>query len=156
MVARENLVHFLQENGVHFETIRHPPAYTAQEIAAAEHVPGRFLAKVVMVVADGRLVMTVLPATHRLDLGKLKEALKANEVRLAREEEFIGLFPDCEVGAMSPFGNLYGVPTYVDKSLAEDPEIYFLAGTHQESIKISSADYARLAQPILADFAVHA
>ena len=156
MVARENLVHFLQENGVHFETIRHAPAYTAQEVAAAEHVSGKFLAKVVMVVADGRLVMTVLPATHRLDLDKLKEALKASEARLAREDEFNDVFFDCAVGAMPPFGCLYGIPTYADRSLAEDPELHFLAGSHDESMKISYADYARLAQPILADFAVHA
>lgn len=154
--CKENLVRYFQDNGVKYEVIHHPPAYTAQQIAAAEHVPGKFLAKVVMVMADGQMTMMVLPASFRVNFTKAAQILGAKEVRLAREDEFADVFPDCEVGAMPPFGNLYGVPVYVDNSLAEDPEFYFLSGTHQESMKVSYTDFHRLVQPVVADFTVHA
>ncbi|MBI3286871.1 MAG: YbaK/EbsC family protein, partial [Chloroflexi bacterium] len=128
-------------------------AYTAQEVAAAQHVPGKQVAKVVMVKAGKQLMMAVLPAPYRVDLKKLASALGAKSARLAREEEFEGIFPDCEVGAMPPFGNLYQLPVYVDASLTEDVEIVFQTGTHSDTMKIRYADYQRLAQPKVAEYA---
>lgn len=155
MAARERLEKYLREEGVAFETMSHPVAYTAQEVAAAQHTPGRQLAKVVLANADGELVMLVLPASYRIDFPKLKSALKAGKVRLAKEEEFAGTFTDCEVGAMPPFGHLYGLPVYVDESLAKVREMVFKAGTHSTSVRMKYADYERLAKPKIVPLAVH-
>jgi Ala-tRNA(Pro) deacylase len=155
MAAKKRLEKYLQEAGVWFATMTHPVAYTAQEVAAAQHVPGKQLAKVVLVDADGKLVMLVLPASYRVDFPKLKSALKAKKIRLAKEEQFGGAFTDCEVGAMPPFGNLYDLPVHVDSSLAEAPEIVFKVGSHTSSMKVKFADYKKLAKPEIADFAVH-
>ena len=155
MAARQRLERYLREGGAAFETMIHSVAYTAQEVAAAQHTPGKQLAKVVLVDADGQLVMLVLPASFRIDFPKLKSALKAKKIRLATEEQFAGTFTDCEVGAMPPFGSLYGVPVYVDESLPGASEIVFKAGTHTTSIKMKYADYQRLASPMVADFAAH-
>ena len=154
MAARQRLEKYLREEGVSFETMIHSVAYTAQEVAAAQHTPGGQLAKVVLADADGRLVMLVLPASCRVNFPKLKSVLDAKKVRLAREEEFAGTFTDCEVGAMPPFGNLYALPVYVDGSLAEVPEIVFKVGSHTTSMTITFADYERLAEPTVEDFAV--
>ena len=153
MNCKERLEAYLRDNKVPFQIIHHPLAYTAQEVAAAEHIPGKMLAKVVMVFADGKLAMLALPAPHRVDLSKAATVLKAKEVRLAHEEEFAAAFPDCEVGAMPPFGNLYDVPVYVDKTLTEDVDIVFNAGTHTDTISLRYADYERLVKPAVADFA---
>lgn len=155
MAAKQRLEKYLREEGVAFETISHPVAYTAQEVAAEQHTPGRQLAKVAMVDADGEMVMLVLPASYRIDFPKLRSALKAKKVRLAKEEEFAGIFTDCEVGAMPPFGNLYELPVYVDSSLSKADEVVFKAGTHTTSFKTKYADYERLAKPRIEDFAVH-
>jgi Ala-tRNA(Pro) deacylase len=154
MAARQMLEKYLREEGVSFDTMIHSVAYTAQEVAAAQHTPGGQLAKVVLADADGHLVMLVLPASCRVNFPKLKSVLGAEKVRLAREEEFAGTFTDCEVGAMPPFGNLYTLPVYVDDSLAEMPEIVFKAGSHTTSMMITFADYERLAEPTIADFSV--
>ena len=156
MNCKERLEAYLRENKVPFQVVHHPLAYTAQEVAAAEHVPGKMLAKVVMVFADGKLVMLALPAPYRVDVNKAAAALGAREVRLAHEEEFAAAFPDCEVGAMPPFGNLYDVPVYADKALAEDKEIVFQAGTHTDTVTMKYADFERLVKPKAADFAHHA
>ncbi len=113
------------------------------------------MAKVVMGHADTQVVMLVLPASSRIDFQKLKGALGGQAVRLAQEEEFSGLFPDCDTGAMPPFGNLYHVPVYVDRALTDDLEIVFQAGSHSDTIKIAYKDYLQLAQPAVADFAIH-
>jgi len=152
MTCRERLERYFREQGVKYQTTSHPEVYTAQEVAAVEHVPGMFMAKVVMVLVDGTITALVLPAPRRVDIPRLKAALGAKEARLAREEEFGHLFPDCEVGAMPPFGNLYGVPVVVDKSLTEDPQIVFNAGTHRETMSVAFADFQRLAQPKIAEF----
>jgi Ala-tRNA(Pro) deacylase len=144
---------FLEKEKVPYQREFHRTAYTAQEIAAEEHIPGKMVAKTVVIKTDDRFVLAILPASARTDLGRLKAAFEAKDVRLASELEFTGLFPDCEVGAMPPFGNLYGVPVYVDASLAEDDEIVFNAGTHQDTVRMKYADFARLAQPKLLDFA---
>lgn len=147
------LIDFLNQGKVRYEVIHHPEAFTAQELSAIEHVKGRQHAKVVMVKANGSQFMAVLPADHRVDLEKLNKTI-GKRAALAAEADFKSLFPDCAIGSMPPFGNLYNVATYVDKSLAEDDWIVFEAGTHTDAIKMSYADYARLANPNVADFAV--
>ena len=153
MACRERLEAYLRENGVPFEMQHHPRAITAQEVAAAEHVPGKMLAKVVMVSADGEMAMLSLPAPYHVDLEKAAKMLGAQEARLAEEEEFEGAFPDCEVGAMPPFGNLYGLPVYVEEALAEDETIFFRAGTHTDAMSVGYADFERLVEPTVGRFA---
>jgi Ala-tRNA(Pro) deacylase len=149
----EHLKEYLGKEGVAYTVDEHPARYTAQELAQIEHVSGRLIAKVVMVVADGKPVMVVVPGIVKVDLGVVREALGAEEVRLALEEEFGHLFPDCEVGAMPPFGNLYGVPVLVDAALARDPVILFNAGSHRRTMTMTYADYARLVMPATGAFA---
>jgi Ala-tRNA(Pro) deacylase len=155
MDCTERLEGYLREHGVSFEVVEHPRAFTAQQIAASEHVPGRMFAKVVMAQTDGALVMLVLPATAAVDTRKASEVTGGRPVRMAAERDFAPRFPDCEAGAMPPFGNLYDVPVYVDKSLAEDETIVFEAGTHTDTMSMKFADYQRLVEPKLAEFAHH-
>lgn len=152
-MAVQKLREFLDSNQVKYVTISHSVAYTAQEIAASAHIRGKELAKTVMVMLDGELAMAVLPASYQLDLDKLKDVAGAASVRLATEAEFKDKFPDCETGAMPPFGNLYGMKVFADETLAEDEEIAFNAGTHSELLKLAWADYARLVQPAMARLA---
>lgn len=144
---------YLISHGVGYELERHPPAYTAQEIAAVEHVPGRTFAKPVIVNADGRLIMTVLSANRLLDMDKVKAVLGSDDVRLAREEEFAPIFDDCERGAEPPFGNLYGIPVLVDEDLPPD-EMVFNAGSHTETMKVSTVEYLSLVHAEKADLAL--
>src|SRR5881275_125340 len=152
MEIPRQLIECLKENKVSYEVLHHPEAVTAQRIAQAEHVKGRHHAKVVMVKSGDRHLMMVLPADHQIDLEKVQNAI-GNPVSLDQEQEFKSLFPDCAIGAMPPFGNLYGVPTYVDKSLAEQDYIVFEAGTHTDAIKLSYLDYEKIAKPQVADLA---
>ncbi|MBN1381759.1 MAG: YbaK/EbsC family protein [Deltaproteobacteria bacterium] len=138
---------FLDDHGVKYISIRHSRAYTAQEIAESAHLPGKELAKTVMIKIDGKMAMAVLPATERVDLDLLRALTAAENVQLAEENEFRNLFPECEVGAMPPFGNLYDMAVYVEKSLAEDEEICFNAGSHTELIRMFYRDYERLVKP---------
>src|SRR5258706_6453319 len=147
------LIDFLNENKVRYEILHHPEAFTEQELAAIEHIKGRNHAKVVIVKANGEQLMVVLPTDHRVDLEKV-EKITGKRTALATEADFQSLFPDCAVGTMPPFGNLYNVKTYVDQSLAQDSFIVFEAGTHTDAIRMGYADYARLAQPTTADIAV--
>jgi Ala-tRNA(Pro) deacylase len=151
--CKDRLEDHLRENAVPFEVQHHPRVVTAQEVAATEHIPGDMLAKTVMVLADGEMVMLALPAPYQVDLEKAGEVLGAEEVRLAEEEEFENAFSDCEVGAMPPFGNLYGLPIYVEEALSEDETIFFRAGTHTETMSLRYADFERLVQPTVANFA---
>jgi len=153
MTCRAKLKVYLRKQRVPFAIHQHALAYTAQGVAAAEHLPNQIMAKVVVVVADGALAMLVLPAAYRVDLTKVAAALAARELYLADEHELANAFPDCEVGAMPPFGNLYAIPVYVDRRLTEDQTIVFQAGTHTETIGMLYADYARLARPTVIDFA---
>jgi len=153
MAIPRTLTEFLDKNKVRYEVIHHPEAFTAQELSAIEHVKGKQHAKVVMVKADGSQLMTVLPADHRVDLEKL-DKLTGRQTALASEADFKQLFPDCAVGTMPPFGHLYGIETYVDRSLTDNEMIVFEAGTHSDAVKMSYADFARLAQAKVADFAV--
>ena len=154
MECRYRLENYLRENQVPFEEQQHPRAVSAQEVAASEHVPGRMLAKTVMVLADGEMVMLTLPAPYQVDLEKAAAALGVDEARVDEEEEFEYSFPDCEVGAMPPFGNLYGVPVYVEKTLAEDETMVFRSGTHTETMSVSYSDFERLVEPTVAQFAL--
>ena len=132
----------------------HRTAYTAQEVAAEEHVPGKMVAKTVILKAGNTYSMAVIPASARLDLEALRVIIGDKEARLASEIEFTGLFADCDVGAMPPFGNLYGIPVYVDRALTRDEEIAFNAGTHQDTIHMKYLDFARLVQPQVGNFAL--
>ena len=149
----KRLIECLDENKVSYEILRHPEAITAQRIAEAEHVKGRRHAKVVMVKSGGQHLMVVLPAEHLIDHEKLAKIV-GQDVSFESEQEFESLFPDCAVGAMPPFGSLYGVPTYVDKSLAEEDYIVFEAGTHTEAIRLSYRDYEKIVKPQVKDLAI--
>ena len=146
------LKEFLETHNIKYVTISHSQAFTAQEIAATAHVPGRQLAKTVMVKIDGTMAMAVLPASHRVDFDQLKKATGAKRVELATEQEFKDLFPECEIGAMPPFGNLYGMQVFVAESLAEAEDIAFNAGSHTELIRISYKDFETHAKPKVTKF----
>ncbi len=152
MIASK-LKDFLNSRGVKYVTIEHSPAYTAPEVAASAHITGRDFAKTVIVEIGGDLAMVVLPANRKIVLSDLREMFDDRSVRLATEDEFIERFPDCELGAMPPFGNLYGLRVYVAHTLAREPEIAFNAGTHRDVIKMSFSDFAALADPVVLDFA---
>jgi len=143
----KRLMEFFDSNKKKYVVVKHSPAFTAQEVAASAHVPGKNMAKTVMIKADGDLKMVVLPSTHQVDFDQIREALGVKKVELASEEEFESLFPDCELGAMPPFGNLYDMETIVAESLTDDDEIAFNAGTHKELVKISYKDFEELARP---------
>ncbi|GHO97711.1 deacylase [Reticulibacter mediterranei] len=154
MKCQERLEQYLSDNHVMYQVQHHPQASTAQSIAECEHISGNKVAKSVIVLADKRPVILVLPASYRVDLDKVRTYLGTQDVRLAHEEEFRNSFPDCEVGAMPPFGNLYKLPLYVDRSLTKEETIVFPAGTHTETMSLKYADFERVAQPSLADFAL--
>jgi Ala-tRNA(Pro) deacylase len=151
----KKLREFLDTQAIKYVSIVHSMAYTAQEIAATSHIPGKELAKTVMVKLDGKMAMAVLPASYKVDFDLLKKASGANEVELAGEAEFKDMFPECEVGAMPPFGNLYGMEVFVAESLTEDEEIAFNAGSHTELIKLKYKDFDDLVQPTRLKFSEH-
>ena len=150
------LKNFLDSNNVKYQTISHSTAYTAQQIAATAHIPGKELAKTVMVKINKTMAMAVLPASYKVDFDLLKEVTGSKDVDLASEREFKDLFPECEIGAMPPFGNLYDMDVYVAESLLEDEEIAFNAGSHNELIKLAMNDYARLVKPKVLKFSAKA
>ena len=147
---------FLDDNQVRYLTIQHSPAFTIQEVAAQMHIHGWELAKTTILKADGKFVMAVLPAPCRVDLERMRSLAGAGSVALATEAEFRSLFPECELGAMPPCGNLYGLPVYVDGRLREDKSIVFNAGTHTEAIRMDYGDFERLVEPTVGSFAVRA
>ena len=149
------VIEFLDKSGVKYEVTEHPPAFTAQSMAAVEHEPGKYVAKPVIVKADGKYVMCVLSACYKIDLRALKSQLKAKKVELAEEKELTKIFPDCDVGAEPPFGNLYDLPTIMDKSLETDDHITFQGGTHEKAIRMSMADYRKLVAPKVLEFSYH-
>jgi Ala-tRNA(Pro) deacylase len=148
----KKLKEFLDQNKIKYISINHSSAYTAQEIAASAHIPGKDLAKTVIIKVDGKMAMAVLPASYKIDFELLKEMTGSEKVRLADENEFRDRFPGCEVGAMPPFGNLYGMEVFVARSLSGDEEIAFNAGSHTELIKLSYSDFERLVKPKIIDF----
>jgi Ala-tRNA(Pro) deacylase len=146
------LFKFLDENNIKYVTLKHSPAYTAQEVAASAHIPGKEIAKTVMVKLDEKMAMAVLPASETVNFSKLKKSSGANDADLATESEFRDLFPNCEVGTMPPFGNLYGMPVYSDIRLAEDEQIAFSAGSHAEVVRMPYPDYERFVKPEITSF----
>jgi len=143
---------YLDQNSIKYTTMRHSLAYTAQEIAAVSHIPGKVFAKTVMINVKGKLSMAVLPASYKIDFDQLKKAIGCDSVRLAHEKEFLNLFPDCEVGAMPPFGNLYGMDVYVAQSIADVAEIAFNSCTHSELIQMKYKDFEKLVKPKVVKF----
>jgi Ala-tRNA(Pro) deacylase len=150
MQIPKQLIDCLNESGVSYEILQHPEAVTAQRVAQVEHIKARHQAKVVMVKSDGNHLMTVIPADHRIDLLKV-EKLTGKPASLETEQDFKSIFSDCAVGAMPPFGNLYGLPTYVDERLTQQDYIVFQAGTHTDAIKLSYSDYEKIVRPQVAD-----
>ncbi|MDP6499572.1 MAG: YbaK/EbsC family protein [Candidatus Marinimicrobia bacterium] len=147
-----NIKDYLDTNHIHYTAISHSPAYTAQTIAATAHVSGKEFAKTVVVKLDGKLTMAVLPANYRIDFDRLKKVTGAKEATLATEQEWEECFPECEVGAMPPLGNLYDMDVFVTKSLSEDKEISFNAGTHTELIQMKYRDFENLVHPHIEHF----
>jgi Ala-tRNA(Pro) deacylase len=150
----KKLREFLDKQGVPYVSISHAVAYTAKEIAALTHISNKELAKTVIVKIDGTLAMAVLSASYDIDLSSLRSAIGARSVRLAKESEFQDRFPECDIGAMPPFGNLYGMTVYVDESLTKDRDIAFNAGFHDELLQVSYADFARLVNPTVLKFSI--
>lgn len=152
-MASPRLVDYLDQHKVKYFTIKHSPAFTSQEIAAVSHIPGQNIAKTVMIKIGGKLCMAVLPGSHKINFDVMKKLLGNDSVRLAYEQEFMNMFPDCEVGAMPPFGNLYNMEVYVADSLMEEDEIAFNSCTHSELIQMKYRDFAELVQPTVISFA---
>jgi Ala-tRNA(Pro) deacylase len=150
----KTLTKFLDDNKVKYVTIRHSIAYTAQQIAESAHIPGKEMAKTVMIKLDDRLAMAVLRSTDKVDLDLVRATAGAEKAELATELQFQGMFPGIELGAMPPFGNLYDMAVYVDEPLARDERIAFNAGTHSELIQLDYADFERLVQPSVANFSL--
>ena len=148
------LKQFLDEHNIKYVVISHSVAYTAQGIAALAHIPGKELAKTVIVKLDDKFAMAVVTASRQVDLVLLKEAARAKRVELASEMEFKTKFPDCETGAMPPFGNLYDMPVFADVALAKDEGIAFNAGSHRELVRLAWADFEKLVQPVVVPLAL--
>ena len=151
-MACEKLLEYLVENGVDFELVEHPQAYAAQDVAYKAGVPGRAFAKTVLVKLDGLMAMAVVPAEHKINFHVLREVADAETISLALEDEFENRFPDCELGAMPPFGNLYGMRVFLDEELGETGHVAFNAGTHTELVTMSYADLVRLVNPQISRF----
>ena len=150
----QKLKEFLDSHNVKYVTISHSRAFTAQETATSAHIPGKELAKTVMVKMNGKMAMAVLPASAKVDFDILKKATGSATIEIANEKEFKDLFPDCEIGAMPPFGNLYGMEVFAAKSLTEDREIAFNAGSHRELVKLTYKDFEKLVKPKVITFSV--
>ncbi|MDJ0908639.1 MAG: YbaK/EbsC family protein [Woeseiaceae bacterium] len=146
-MSESRLKDFLDKEHIKYVTIGHSPAYTAQEIAAEAHIPGKELAKTVVVKIDGEMAMVVTTASEMIELDHIRDSLGAKEVDLATENEFKDSFPDCETGAMPPFGNLYGMKVFVSQTLREDEQIAFNAGTHSELVRLPYTEFERLVHP---------
>jgi len=152
MSVLKKLKEYLDENNIRYISIDHSPAYTGQELAESVHISGKEIAKTVILNAGDIYMMAVLPASRKINFDYLEEQIAAKGLRLAEEDEIKNLFPDCEVGAMPPFGNFYDMPVYAASALSEDEEIVFNAGTHTDAIRMSYNDYIRLVDPDIINF----
>lgn len=152
MSVVRQLKDYLDDNNTKYTTITHSLAYTAQELAEIMHVPGRQWAKSIAIEVDGKPALAVLPAHHRINLAKLKQALGAQQLEILSEQRFSSHFPGCELGAMPPFGNLFNLPVFVSRDLRDDEQIVFNAGTHRDAIRLGYADFERLVQPVVCEF----
>jgi Ala-tRNA(Pro) deacylase len=156
MALNDRLKHFLAQQKIEYDTLPHREVFTAQEVAATTHVPGRQLAKVILVREDGKgYLMAVLPASCRLDVSTLTAVSGKRKLSLAGEDEVGRVFPDCEIGAMPPFGNLYDLPVYVDACFPREKELYFQAGNHHEVVRMRYGEYERLVRPVAGEFCLH-
>lgn len=151
----KRLRNFLDSNKAHYQTINHPIAFSALELSEITHIPGNHLAKSVIVKTPTKMLMCVVRANDVVDIELLKKALDQKDISLATEQEFAREFPDCEVGAMPPFGNLYEMDVYVSDDLAKDKEIFFNAGNHSEVIKLSYKEYNELVHPKIVRITAH-
>jgi Ala-tRNA(Pro) deacylase len=149
MTIAASVGNFLERERIPYRTIAHPVAYTAQEEAAVSHVPGRQWAKTVVCMADDQPIQVVVPADMIVDLERLRELIQARVVRLGTEDEIAALYPECERGAMPPFGPLYGQRVYVDTALAAEPEVVFNAGTHADAIGMDYKDFVEIVKPMV-------
>lgn len=147
----EKVIAYLREHNIKYKSIFHRPAFTAQHTAEVSHISGKLFAKPVLIKVDGRIKMIVVPANYKINFKSLKESFSALDVELVSESEMSEIFSDCEVGAIPPFGNLYGMHVFVSNELAEDSEIYFNAGTHTDLIKMFYKDYEELIHPSVID-----
>lgn len=152
MAISKKLKTYLDKNKIKYATMKHKEAFTAQEIAAAQHIPGKQVVKTVLVKADDKYILAVLPAVHMVNFDSLKKVLKAKKVSLASEDDISKLIPDFEVGAMPPFGSMFDLPVYADSLLKEDKDIVFNAGSHTDMIKIKYKDFEKLANPVIGEF----
>lgn len=143
----QKLKQYLTTNHVNYTSIPHALAYAAREVSHVSHIPEKQLAKTVILNVGSKKIMVVVPANESINFDSLKKSLHESSVTLADEAEFKKLFPDCELGAMPPFGNLYNMEVYVEKNLAKNKDIAFNAGTHTEIIKLAYQDYDRLVHP---------
>ena len=148
----KKLKEYLDSKNIKYVSIYHAAASTSQRIAATSHIPGKELAKTVMLKVDGKMTMAVLPSSSNINFDSFKQIANAERVELSSEMAFINLFPDCEVGAMPPFGNLYGMDVYVEDTLAEDEEIAFNAGTHTELVRMAYQDFVSIVNPKVGKF----
>lgn len=155
MGASTKIKEILEKEKISYQVLEHELAFTALEVAEVQHVPGRRMVKSVIVIADSKPVMCVLPATHKIDFDKIKGILAAKDVHLANEGQVAAFFPGFEVGAMPPFGQLAGMRVYVDNDLEENDAIVFNAGTHTDVIRIKFKDFVRFVKPVFADFGMH-
>lgn len=156
MELAKRLVNFLKRHKIFYQVQVHPETMTALETAEAEHICGKSLAKVVMVKNRGKDAMVVIPCDRNVDLLKLSTVLGTDDVKVSEEKEFNGLFPDCEPGAMPPFGRIYKIPCYADERIGGQKELYFNAGNHQETVKISVSDFLKYSKAFVGDFSVPA
>ncbi len=148
MPARK-LINYLDSENIRYVTLEHSPAFTAQEVAESAHIRGHKLAKTVVIDIDNTLAMLVMPASYRADTEELKRSIKGFKLQLCSERQFSELFPGCELGALPPFGNLYGMEVYIARDLTQEPDIIFCAGTHSELIRMEYSDYQRLVRPVV-------
>jgi len=155
MAISAKLKKYLDSNKVKYKALKHKLAYTAQEIAAAQDVPGKQVVKSVLVKTDKAFVLAVLSAVQLIDLKKLKSVLKCKSIKIATEKDIEKAIPDYTPGAMPPFGNLFGLETVVDKALREDVEIVFNGGTHKDTVKMKYTDFEKLVKPKVSDFGKH-
>jgi Ala-tRNA(Pro) deacylase len=152
MAVPQRLRDYLDSQAAPYQPLHHTQAFTAQEVAHSLHISGKRLAKTVVLDADGRLAMAVIPASHRLNLQELRAALEANRLEMLPESELVRLFPDCEVGAIPPFGNLYGIEVWVDRTVSDSEEFVFCAGTHEDCLRMKYSDFAKLSNPHVGRF----
>lgn len=152
MSVSAKLKTYLDEHETPYEVLTHEEVFTSMQTAEKQEIPGKEFAKCVVIQYDGKYAMAALPSTHKVNLDKLAKAVKAKDVSIATETEFGKLFPDCDLGAMPPLGQLYNMPLWVDKALAKDEQIVFNAGSHTDTIRIKFKDFKYLANPEILDF----